>query len=87
MLRSGSSVVEQLTVNQLVGGSSPLRSAILLSWPVGEVVNTHGFHPCIHGFKSRTGHHLWGISSVGRASVLHTEGRRFKSYMPHHKYY
>ena len=57
-IRSGSSVVEQLAVNQLVGSSNLLRSANI--WPVGEAVNTHGFHPCIHGFESRTGHHLLG---------------------------
>ncbi len=26
-------------------------------WPVGETVNSHAFHACIHGFESRTGHH------------------------------
>ena len=36
----GSSVVEQLTVNQLVGGSNPSRGAIflakqMLKWPMG----------------------------------------------------
>ncbi len=47
--------VEQLAVNQWVAGSSPATSAIL--WPVGETVNSHAFHACIHGFESRTGHH------------------------------
>lgn len=27
-------------------------------WPVGETVNAHGFHPCIRGFNSRTGHQI-----------------------------
>ena len=42
-------------------GSNPASPAILiyiLYWPVGEAVNTHAFHACIHGFKSRTGHQL-----------------------------
>ena len=47
-------MVEQLAFNQLVGGSNPLRSAIF--WPIGEEVNTLGFHPSIHGFESRMGH-------------------------------
>lgn len=28
---------------------------------------------------------LWGSNSVGRVSVWHTEGRRFKSCLFHHK--
>ncbi len=27
-------------------------------WPVGEMVNSYAFHAYIHGFESRTGHHL-----------------------------
>ncbi|ABP01105.1 hypothetical protein MHP7448_0690 [Mesomycoplasma hyopneumoniae 7448] len=42
-----------MAVNQLVAGSIPAIGAIR---PVGEAVNTHGFHPWIHGFDSRTGH-------------------------------
>ena len=57
-----SSAVEQLTVNQLVTSSNLVFSAI---WPVGEAVNTHGFHPCIHGFKSRTGHHYARLAQLG----------------------
>ncbi len=26
------------------------------NWPVGEVVNTQGSQPCIHGFKPHTGY-------------------------------
>ena len=26
------------------------------TWRVGETVNSHAFHACIHGFESRTGH-------------------------------
>ena len=51
-----SSVVEQPAVNRLVVGSNPIVSAKLIIRPVGEVVNSHAFHACIHGFKSRTGH-------------------------------
>lgn len=53
-------------------------------WPVGEAVNTHGFHPWIHGFDSRTGHHFRKISSVGRASPLQGEGRGFDPLIFHH---
>ena len=31
-------------------------------WRVGETVNSHAFHACIHGFESRTRHHLCGCS-------------------------
>ena len=27
------------------------------TWRVGETVNSHAFHACIHGFESRTRHH------------------------------
>ena len=55
-------LVEQLAVNQLVTGSSPVIGAIR---PVGEAVNTHGFHPCIHGFDSRTGHQNAALAQLG----------------------
>gem|GEM_PF-4909852 len=52
-------LVEQPAVNRLVAGSSPAKAAILFFvWPVGEAVNTHGFHPWIHGFDPRTGYHI-----------------------------
>ena len=41
------------------------------NWPVGETVNSHAFHACIHGFESRTGHHI-GAWFNGRASVSKT---------------
>ena len=50
-------LVEHPAVNRQVTGSSPVGGASLI-WPVGEAVNTHAFHACIHGFKSRTGHHF-----------------------------
>ena len=28
-----------------------------IKWRVGETVNSHAFHACIHGFESRTRHH------------------------------
>ena len=28
------------------------------TWRVGETVNSHAFHACIHGFESRTRHHF-----------------------------
>ena len=48
-------LVEQSAVNRSVVGSSPTSSAM---WLVGETVNSHAFHACIHGFESRTSHHL-----------------------------
>ena len=54
------------------------------TWRVGETVNSHAFHACIHGFESRTGHHIWRFSSVGRASALQAEGQRFESVNLHH---
>ncbi len=44
-----------------------------LFWPVGETVNSHAFHACIHGFESRTGHQYWYetlFSPLGRAFLL-----------------
>ena len=31
---------------------------VLHTWRVGETVNSHAFHACIHGFESRTRHHM-----------------------------
>ena len=55
-------MVEQSAVNRSVVGSSPTSSAM---WPVGETVNSHAFHACIHGFESRTGHHYGGLAQLG----------------------
>jgi hypothetical protein len=46
--------IKQSAVNRLVTGLNPVSS---VRWPVGETVNSHASHACIHGFKSRTGHH------------------------------
>ena len=35
------------------------------TWRVGETVNSHAFHACIHGFESRTGHHFGGLAQLG----------------------
>ena len=40
-------------------------------WRVGETVNSHAFHACIHGFESRTGHHI-GTWFNGRTEVSKT---------------
>ena len=74
-------LVEQSAVNRSVVGSSPTSSAM---WLVGETVNSHAFHACIHGFESRTSHHFWRFSSVGRASALQAEGQRFEPVNLHH---
>ena len=34
-------------------------------WLVGETVNSHAFHACIHGFESRTSHHFGGLAQLG----------------------
>ena len=47
-------------------------------------LNSSAFHADIHRFESGTGHdnfilsNKWMISSVGRASALQAEGRRFE---------
>ena len=50
-------------------------------------LNSSAFHADIHGFESRTRHCnfilLWTISSVGRASALQAEGRRFEPVIVH----
>ena len=56
-------MVEQLAVNQLVTGSNPVIGAILR--PIGEAVNTHGFHPWIHGFEPRIGHQNGRLAQLG----------------------
>ena len=58
-----SSAVEQLAVNQLVTSSILVIGASL--WSVGEAVNTHGFHPCIHGFDPRTDYHYGRLAQLG----------------------
>ena len=55
-------LVEQSAVNRSVVGSSPTSSAM---WLVGETVNSHAFHACIHGFESRTSHHFGGLAQLG----------------------
>ena len=32
-----------------------------MSWSVGEVVNTHGSHPCIQGFEPPTDYHEYNL--------------------------
>ena len=46
-----------MTVNHGVLGSSPRLGAIFFG-PLEKRLNSHAFHACIHGFESRTGHHL-----------------------------
>ena len=55
-------MVEQTAVNRLVAGSIPAVAANLRS--VGEVINTHAFHACMHGFESHTDRQRV-VSSVG----------------------
>ena len=71
-----------MTVNHGVIGSSPIGGAIV--GLLEKRLNSHAFHACIHGFESRTGHHLWRFSSVGRASALQAEGQRFEPVDLHH---
>lgn len=46
-----------MTVNHGVLGSSPRLGAIFFG-PLEKRFNSHAFHACIHGFESRTGHHM-----------------------------
>ena len=39
-------------------------------WRVGETVNSHAFHACIHGFESRTRHHVNYISHTRKWSCM-----------------
>ena len=39
-------------------------------WRVGETVNSHAFHACIHGFESRTRHHVNYISHMRKCSCM-----------------
>lgn len=39
-------------------------------WRVGETVNSHAFHACIHGFESRTRHHVNYISHTRKCSCM-----------------
>ena len=66
----------------------------IINRPVGETVNSHAFHACIHGFESRTGHQkkiyinrsIYAyhkekvpIAQLDRASDYGSEGWEFKS--------
>ena len=37
---------------------------IIVTGLVGETVNSHAFHACLHGFESRTSHH-GGLAQPG----------------------
>ena len=68
----------------LIYNSTREKPEFYIQWRVGETVNSHAFHACIHGFESRTSHHFWRFSSVGRASALQAEGQRFEPVSLHH---
>ena len=51
--------------NRLLTDRSQVRVLLQAPWPVGETVNSHAFHACIHGFESRTGHHYGGLAQLG----------------------
>ena len=42
----------------LIYNSTREKPEFYIQWRVGETVNSHAFHACIHGFESRTRHHL-----------------------------
>jgi hypothetical protein len=48
-------VFKNIDFNDFIG----IILSALTRWPVGETVNSHAFHACIHGFESRTGHHIF----------------------------
>ena len=60
-------LLEQLSwqSNRLLTDRSQVRVLLQAPWPVGETVNSHAFHACIHGFESRTGHHYGGLAQLG----------------------
>ena len=41
----------------LIYNSTREKPEFYIQWRVGETVNSHAFHACIHGFESRTRHH------------------------------
>ena len=45
-----------------------------------------GSYPEGHWFESNRRHHMWTLSSAGRASALQAEGHRFEPYSVHHFY-
>ena len=87
-------LVEQLTCNQQVGGSSPFVGSRSLTfgeipkWPTGLDCKSSGI--CLHRFESCSPHptnkkgnlNKCGRSSVGRASAFQAEGRGFESRRP-----
>ena len=90
-------MVEQVTVNHRVPGSSPGRGAIfkyandvfsksmrsttfagLAQW------KSASFTPRMSGVRPSHPAPVWGHSSVGRASALHAECRRFDPVTDYH---
>ena len=67
ILYQGTKLLEQLSwqSNRLLTDRSQVRVLLQAPWPVGETVNSHAFHACIHGFESRTGHHFGGLAQLG----------------------
>ena len=51
------------------------------NWHTQQLEGLWSFGPC--GFESHRGH-LWAVSSAGRVSRLHREGRRFEPYTAHY---
>ena len=79
-------LVEQLTCNQQVVGSSPIASSIInLIWLLGQAVKTPPFHGGNRGSIPLGVTILWAHSSAGRAPALQAGGHRFDPCCAHHK--
>jgi hypothetical protein len=92
-----SSVVEQLTCNQQVGGSNPFASSTIFGG-TGEVAEWTKAADCksagasLRRFESFPPHHRGlifshaGVAQLARASAFQAEGRGFESRLPLHLY-
>ena len=72
--------MKQLTCNEKTEGSSPFLGTI---WRYRLSVRTAGFQPAKQS-STLCAAAIWGISSVGRTSDLHSEGQEFDSLILHH---
>ncbi len=75
-------LVEHLTLNQGVEGSSPSWITKILR-PVGQAVKTPPFHGGIKGSIPLRVTKIWAISSAGRAPALQAGCRRFDPVIAH----
>ena len=78
-------LVEHLTFNQGVGGSSPSWLTIFIHYvPLAQLDRAFDYESKGREFESLRARHFRGYSSVGRAPALQAGGRRFESVYLHH---